>query len=608
MKKRALLLLASLLLVPTLAFANAQIIIINGDAPGVGFNDPTPAVPVGGNNGTTMGQQRMNVFLYVASIWAAALDSPVPITVRGNFGPLSCNATSATLAQAGARSVYGNHPNARETNTWYHIALANKQAGEDLAPVGGPVNPDDLGVSFNSNIGTPGCLQNSAGWYYGLDTNTPAGKTNVVATLLHEFGHGLGFSNFVNRITGANFGEPTITWPDIYQKRMFDNTMQMYWDQMSASQRLTSRLNNGNLAWAGATAKAEAPSVLSQVGRFRIDSPSSVAGNYGMGFAEFGPQQTVYPGLSGQLVQAIDDINAAGPSNADGCTAITNDVNGKIAFVNRGTCGFAIKVKNAELAGAIGVVVGDNAAGPVVDMGSSGDGAFDKSISIPSGRVTLATANTIRAGLAAGTVMVNLGVDPVSPLRGTDSQGRVLLYAPTTFISGSSLSHWDTSATRNLLMEPSSTMNLRHSVKSPDDLTLAQMRDIGWYPDADVDLVEDGDDNCPNAANADQANYDGDAQGDACDSDDDNDGVADVNDANPYSNMQPTVVINGCNSNAPNVVFPNGQTLMDRIAAITASNHGQFASAVSAVTNEAKALGLLTGAEKGAIQNCAAAK
>src|ERR1044071_7832157 len=102
MKTRALLLVAAILL-PTLAVANAPIIIVNGDAPGVGFNDPTPAVPVGGNNGTTMGQQRINAFVYTASIWAATLDSSVPIRVRGNFGPLACTATAATLASAGAR-------------------------------------------------------------------------------------------------------------------------------------------------------------------------------------------------------------------------------------------------------------------------------------------------------------------------------------------------------------------------------------------------------------------------------------------------------------------------------------------------------------------------
>ena len=37
-------------------------------------------------------------------------------------------------------------------------------------------------------------------------------------------------------------------------------------------------------------------------------------------------------------------------------------------------------------------------------------------------------------------VNVNLGTDPTSVYRGADNMGRVLLYAPNPFVSGSSLS------------------------------------------------------------------------------------------------------------------------------------------------------------------------
>jgi hypothetical protein len=619
MKTLKILIAVAVLLLPiSSALANATFVIVNNDPPNVGFNDPAPAVPVGGNAGTTLGQQRLNAFYYAASIWSASIDSAVTIRIRANFGPLGCNATSATLGSAGTRGWWANTDGIREVDTWHHVALANKQAGYDLAPVGSGGDEVDIGASFNANIGTPGCLQNSGGWYYGFDTNqTPAAnggtKINLVAVLLHEFGHGLGFSTGVIRVSpfngshpadGENVGWPTYPWPDVYQKRIFDRTQNLYWDMMNRTQRIASRINNGNLSWAGSTVMAEAPSVLSLVGQFRIDSASG-NGAYAMGTAEFGPQIT-YPGLSGQLVEALDDANAAGPSTTDGCTAITNDVNGKIAFVNRGTCGFAIKVANAQAAGAIGVVVGDNAAGPAIDMAGSGNRPFDLAITIPSGRVALTTANTIRAALLAGTVNVTIGGDPTSIRRGMDSAGRVLLYAPNPFVSGSSVSHFDVSATRNLLMEPSITGNLTHNLTSPHDLTLAQMRDIGWYPDADLDLVEDGDDNCPNTPNADQANYDGDAQGDACDNDDDNDGVDDATDVNDFSNMQPTVTFGSCDSGSLNAVFPNGETIMDRVAAITAKNHGDFTSQVAAILNEANALGLITGAEKGAAQSCAA--
>lgn len=46
-------------------------------------------------------------------------------------------------------------------------------------------------------------------------------------------------------------------------------------------------------------------------------------------------------------------------------------------------------------------------------------------------------------------------------------------------------------------------------------------------PDDDNDTVSDGSDNCPLVANPTQANHDSDSEGDACDADDDNDGFAD---------------------------------------------------------------------------------
>ena len=51
--------------------------------------------------------------------------------------------------------------------------------------------------------------------------------------------------------------------------------------------------------------------------------------------------------------------------------------------------------------------------------------------------------------------------------------------------------------------------------------------------DSDGDGVVDTDDNCPDTGNPDQADFDGDGAGDACDADDDNDGVSDGADCAP---------------------------------------------------------------------------
>ena len=64
----------------------ATISISSRDPAGVGFNDTTPVAPVGGNDGTTLGQQRFNVYRYVANIWEAAIQSNVTIKI----GRASC--------------------------------------------------------------------------------------------------------------------------------------------------------------------------------------------------------------------------------------------------------------------------------------------------------------------------------------------------------------------------------------------------------------------------------------------------------------------------------------------------------------------------------------
>ena len=97
--------LALLAAVVTAPAQSATIVIINNNAAGVGFNDPTPAAPVGGNPGTTVGQQRLFVFQYAANIWGALLPSTVQIDVVAQFTGLTCTATSAVLGSAGPASI-----------------------------------------------------------------------------------------------------------------------------------------------------------------------------------------------------------------------------------------------------------------------------------------------------------------------------------------------------------------------------------------------------------------------------------------------------------------------------------------------------------------------
>ena len=109
------------------ALAQGEIIIINNNAPGVGFNDPTPAAPVGGNPGVTLGQQRLNVFEFAADIWEAVLQPTNDIRVQAH----SCRSPRACSARRATTTVCANFPGAEFPDMWYHSALANQLAGED---------------------------------------------------------------------------------------------------------------------------------------------------------------------------------------------------------------------------------------------------------------------------------------------------------------------------------------------------------------------------------------------------------------------------------------------------------------------------------------------
>ena len=59
------------------------------DPAGTGFNDQTPTAPVPGNSGTTLGQQRINVFQAAANAWGAKPSSserPRPPRLPGPAG------------------------------------------------------------------------------------------------------------------------------------------------------------------------------------------------------------------------------------------------------------------------------------------------------------------------------------------------------------------------------------------------------------------------------------------------------------------------------------------------------------------------------------------
>lgn len=100
--------------------------------------------------------------------------------------------------------------------------------------------------------------------------------------------------------------------------------------------------------------------------------------------ANFGPQIMGNPPVTGDLALSTP---------ADACTAVTaGSLTGKIAVVNAAGCGFAVKTKNLQNAGAVGVIQYHPSSNTPVGMGGT-----DATITIP----------TIMVGMSEGQFLVN---------------------------------------------------------------------------------------------------------------------------------------------------------------------------------------------------------
>ncbi|MDO9285727.1 MAG: peptidase [Aquabacterium sp.] len=519
----------------------ANIILNNVDAPGIGFNDTTPAAPVGGNMGTTVGAQRLIAYQRALELWGKTLRSNATIVVRGSFARLDC--ARGVLASAGALQIFSDFPGATLTGHWYGSALANSLAGQDLTPgpldVPGPDDQsnDDIQANFNGDVGKADCLP-GPGWYYGLD-NTPVipGQIDFLDTFMHEVAHGLGFQNFVREDNGSM----PAGLPDVYMANTLDLTLGKRWNAMTVPEVKFSAINTGKVVWAGPRVTSSAPLVLGPYQGVRLFGGVNKEIVYGA--ASFGAPASAAT-LNGSIVVGLD---GAGASSTDACEPLTNAVSGKVVLVDRGNCTFAVKATNAQAAGASALVIANIPTAADPTAGAFGPGGSAPAVTISVIGISQANGNEVKTALAVPTAVgIEYFVDPTRLAGATD--GLVRLYAPSAVALGSSISHFDTVASPNLLMEPAINGDLRSATNL--DLTPALMQDVGWQLE--------------------------------------------------------TLKIGACDSGVP-ATLATGQLLHVNVeqCAAGAKNHGQFVSCMTGVTNAAKAKGLLSGAQQGAVMSCA---
>ncbi len=149
--------------------------------------------------------------------------------------------------------------------------------------------------------------------------------------------------------------------------------------------------------------------------------------------AAFGPAITA-DGTTAELALVEANSESASTCSACGCGTgqgaglpPANDVNGKIALIQRGDCSFIEKVMSAQAGGAVGAIVFNNTPGePPISMGGDETGT---TITIPSVMVSFEDGQTLLAELAQGIVNISLRNDgTAAPMKDGDLDNGIIAH------------------------------------------------------------------------------------------------------------------------------------------------------------------------------------
>jgi hypothetical protein len=118
--------------------------------------------------------------------------------------------------------------------------------------------------------------------------------------------------------------------------------------------------------------------------------------------ASFGPELTACAGGFDGAAELYIEPNGS-TLGCDTVSTTTTDVAGKIAIIDRGVCGFVVKVLNAQNAGATGVIIVSDNRDP------GGMGGEDDRITIPSVLISMADGDQLKANIGAEDAVVSVG-------------------------------------------------------------------------------------------------------------------------------------------------------------------------------------------------------
>jgi hypothetical protein len=430
--------------------------VADGDA----FSDTTPAVPVAGNSGATLGEQRKVAIRAALDKWSKVLGSAAPVKVRVTMKNLGCGEDGRVVyARTVAPELLAPTDGAGAA---VPAVIASAKAGRRLG-----TREFDIETQINAQVDL-GCDGNMTPWYYGIDDGEHT-KRGLYALMLHEFAHGLGFQT--NVILGLGlpiFGDRV----SAYDSLLFDLSARKSWLEMSAGERRVSASKPRNLVFTGALTQAAAMQRFDRgVPSLELDPPlEGFVGN--VSHVEGALNAALHP-VTAPMVVAVP---------ADTCDPITTDVRGAIALVALlDGCSNERQLERARAAGAVGVVFLPNGSRSGAGFALARDG---RQVDLPAVVMSPEDALSYVLQNAFGyRPMGRLGGD-ASTVRGADGLGRPFVLTSTTVVDGTGVCHFDISSRHDLLMHTNGVIGTPTEL----DLTLPALLDLGWPAACEVVL------------------------------------------------------------------------------------------------------------------------
>ena len=283
------------------------------------------------------------------------------------------------------------------------VAAGNRTIGNNVEAFTNMVTPDGFGTPGidECNLALPvdgdlhACVTSGTSFDHTFNHGLPANAnrtqvsaavTNLFYTInyLHDWFYDAGFNEAAGNAQTSNYGRGGLAGDNIFAEAQdYSGTNNANMNTPPDGQRPRMRM----YFWSGG------------VSIVRVNTPASLAGVKTSNTAAFGAQGFE---LTADVVVARDPANTDGPTDSDACSPITNAaaVAGKIALIDRGVCTFVVKAKNAQNAGAIGVIIVNN-----VSPGAPGMAGDDATIAIPVLSISLADGTAIKAQLAGGAAV-----------------------------------------------------------------------------------------------------------------------------------------------------------------------------------------------------------